>query len=214
MGGSEHRRVGVKTREVPGGGVGEGNGKRLHLVLLAPCAELVVAAPDPVGEMGDHAAHVVGDDHGVWMPVEEPGEDQPGHGDRGLVRPAEDLPEVVPRILLARVVREVGSPRRVEEDRHPPARRLLDHLERPWFIERPPRHVRVDLDADKSRMGGEPVQLPKACGRVVKRESAERPREAVGVRGHEAGEFIVGQPGEVGRDLGRSEAVDRRGGQR
>src|SRR5437879_564876 len=65
----------------------------------------------------NHRAHVMGNDHEVGVTVEDAREDEPAHGHRRFVRPAERPPEIELRPWLPRVVRDEGGPRRMQPDR-------------------------------------------------------------------------------------------------
>src|SRR5262245_53530383 len=135
--GAEKRRVAVEHPEVvdwPPAQPGEGAG---ILRIVTPAAELVQAAADAACAERNHRAQVVGDDHEVRIPVEDPREHEPAHGDTGLVRPPERPPEVALRPRLSRIVGDGSRPGRV----HPDRQTMLGHApeDGPVFraVERP-----------------------------------------------------------------------------
>src|SRR5215471_2180475 len=63
-------------------------------------AQLVPPGADPAREMGHHAAAVVDHQLETWVPLQHPGEHDPGHEGRQVVLPAEGPPDLIARPLL------------------------------------------------------------------------------------------------------------------
>jgi len=86
------------------------------ILIRGTSSQLSPACAYPTLEVGNHAAHVVGNDLEVGKLIEVASEYQPGHDNTGLIGPAEYKPDLVFGFLFGEVVREVGPSCRVDPD--------------------------------------------------------------------------------------------------
>src|SRR5436309_4198146 len=146
--GAEHRRVGVEPPEVVDRpAVPQPPPRREVLRVVAPRADLVQSTRRAPLEVRDDPAEVVGDHERARVAIEEPGEDEPAHGDARLVGPPEGPPQLVPRVRLARIVGDARRPDRMKPDRDVQLGGPLEHAQAPGLVQRAPVHVGEDQDA-------------------------------------------------------------------
>ena len=134
--------------------------------------------------------------------VERLGEHEPRHGDARLVGPAEGPPDLVERLLLVEVVRDLRAARRMQPDRlvelvHGGEERL-----ELGPVQRLAADVGIDLHAERAELRDRALGLRGAGIGGRQRRLRDEGREALGVLGDQLGHAVVADPGELERDLG------------
>ena len=156
---------------------------------------------------------MVRDDAQVREFLEEGREHHARHGDARLERPAEHLPDLVFRFLLADVVGARAGPRRVHPHRHAVLlRRALEHREELRLVERAAVHAGADLHAARAELCDGAVHLLERRGNVVHGERGDERGEFLRPLRRHARHAVVGDARKLGRELGSSHQLG--GGQR
>src|SRR6185312_3532511 len=113
-------------------------------------AELVPARADAAFQHWGNATEVVRDDLQVRVLVHDAREDEPRHRRGGLVGPAEGPPDLVLRLLLGEIVREIGGTRWMHPDRFAGLVHGLEERLESRIVERLAGDVGVNLHAKRA----------------------------------------------------------------
>src|SRR6266436_6254335 len=206
-----HRGVAVEHPEVVHRALGHLLQQRRVVLVRSTGAELVHAVADAVDEERRHRAEMVSDDAQLRQPVEHAREHEPRHEGAGLVRPAEQPPDLVPGLRLGRVIGELRGARRMHPDRQAvPVRHALEDREELRLVERPAVDVGEDLDALRAELADGAVHLLERGRHVVHRQRGDEGRELPGVLSHDLSHAVVRQPRQLGGLLGVSQELDGR----
>jgi hypothetical protein len=135
----------------------------------------------------------MGDDLEVRVPLEEAGEDEPGHGDAGLVRPAQRPPDLVLRGVLGGVVGEARAAGGVHPDGQVPPGHLVEHRAERRVVQRPPADVGEHLHAAGAEVVDRGGQLVERRVRVVHGQGGDERGEPVGVLIAQLAHRLVGK---------------------
>ncbi len=174
-----HARVGVELLEVVERPALDRRLDQMPVLVRRPRAELVPAGADAAGEVRDHRAAVVGEEAQVGVPVEDAREHDARHERRGLVRPAERPPDLVPRAVLRLVVGERAVAARMDADRAVQLCGLREDRLELRLVPGTAADVGVDLDADRAELADRALQLGDARVDVVQRQLRDPAGERV-----------------------------------
>jgi hypothetical protein len=105
---------------------------------------------------------MVREDPDVRQPIQQARKHQPLHGDARLVRPPERPPDLVLRLLLARVIGERGASRRVQQDRALEPICRSEQREEALIVQWNAVDVREHLDAQRAEIPDRAFELGDA----------------------------------------------------
>jgi hypothetical protein len=156
---------------------------------------------------------MVGDDLDLGMPVEEPVEDQPGHGYTGLVGPAKSPPDLVLRFSLGVVVGEASPARGVQQDGEVILRHGLEERTKLGRVQRFAGSVAKNLNASRAKLSDRAVELDQRRFRVVHGQRSGEGGKSVRVAFDELRHTVVCRPGQLDGDRRAGQGFDGRRGQ-
>ena len=154
------------------------------------------------------------DDLEVGQLVENSRIDQPRHGGRGLVGPAEAEPDFVLRFLLAGVVGKLRGAHRMHPHGELVRRHALEHRAEFCGRQRLAGNIGENLDPARTEFLHGAVGLLDRSLDVVHRQRSDERREMIGMPAANLGQRVVGHPHQVRRPVRRADQLGRRVGQR
>src|SRR6476661_5238561 len=208
------RGVGIEHLEVVHRAVLEARIFRHGVTLRRTEEDLAEPETDPACEVGDHAAHVVGDELEIGKLVEEARIDQARHACRGLIGPAEAEPDLRLGRLLVGIIGEIRAPHRMHPDRQVVGHHALKYRAKLWGRERLARDVGEDLNTAGAETGYGAIDLGQRGVDIVHGQRCDESRKSIGMPAAELGERVVRQTRELRRLVGRSNELERRVGER
>ena len=130
--------------------------------------------------------------------------DDAGQSDGGVERIADDIGEVVLGKALS-----AGKSVGVQQNDHVQLGDFREERPEPWVVEIETRDIGVDLDSPEAESVDRVFQLGHSGSHVLHRNRCQA-HEAVRVAGHDVGQVLVLQPGELPPELGIGPVVELR----
>ncbi len=202
----EHLEV-IKRRAFQAAILGERIARRSAVENLAK------AERDLAGKIGDHPAHVMGDDLQAGQLIKQAGIDQPRHAGRGLIGPAEAEPDFVFGGLLACIICKL----RAAHGMHPDRQIMRNHAFEDGPELRPAQRLTSDigeyLNAAGAKASDRTVDFGQRRVDIVHRQCGNEGREVAGIFRTETGQRVIGNACQFRGYVWRPDKFERRVGQ-